>query len=185
MANPDVNKVYHRSLNQGWETPPALFNRLNEEFRFDIDAAANADNAKCRVWFDVAADGLKQLWSPFTVFCNPPYKDAALWVRKAALESRRGGATAVLLTGARTGTVYWAEWVWPEVHEIRFITRRVKFELNGVPCKDSASFDLAVLIYRPGLPPERPLVSAWDWRTDPIPGVPLDSQPALPLPEGE
>lgn len=34
-----------------WETPPDLFERLNAEFEFTLDAAANAENRKCvRYW---------------------------------------------------------------------------------------------------------------------------------------
>jgi len=43
-------------LNQGlftsktdlWETPQLLFDQLNEEFNFDIDVCALAENAKCK-----------------------------------------------------------------------------------------------------------------------------------------
>lgn len=30
-----------------WETPQALFDQLNEEFHFTLDAASNDQNAKC------------------------------------------------------------------------------------------------------------------------------------------
>lgn len=32
-----INKVLYSSENEVWETPQDLFNRLNDEFHFDID----------------------------------------------------------------------------------------------------------------------------------------------------
>ena len=32
-----------------WETPDWLFDQLNDEFRFNFDAAANHSNAKCGI----------------------------------------------------------------------------------------------------------------------------------------
>lgn len=34
-----------------WETPQALFDQLNEEFHFTLDAASNDQNAKCEHHF--------------------------------------------------------------------------------------------------------------------------------------
>lgn len=45
-----------------WETPQDLFDRLNEEFDFTLDACADESNAKCMLYFDKAQDGLKRDW---------------------------------------------------------------------------------------------------------------------------
>ena len=34
-----------------WETPQALFDALEEEFRFTLDACATPENAKCKLYF--------------------------------------------------------------------------------------------------------------------------------------
>lgn len=54
-------------------TPPALFSKLNQEFGFQLDAAANANNALCGKFYDANCDALKQPWTGI-VWCNPPYQ---------------------------------------------------------------------------------------------------------------
>lgn len=45
-----------------WETPPWLFDRLHREFRFDVDAAASAGNAKLPLFWTLLEDAaVKQL----------------------------------------------------------------------------------------------------------------------------
>ena len=45
-----------------WETPQQLFDDLNAEFRFTIDACATPENAKCPAYYTREQDGLKQKW---------------------------------------------------------------------------------------------------------------------------
>lgn len=45
-----------------WETPQDFFDKLNDEFHFDLDVCATPDNAKCSNFFTEEEDGLKQNW---------------------------------------------------------------------------------------------------------------------------
>lgn len=45
-----------------WETPQPLFDELDREFHFTLDACAVRENAKCRHYFTPEEDGLKQDW---------------------------------------------------------------------------------------------------------------------------
>ena len=45
-----------------WETPQHIFDTLDEEFYFDLDPCATAENHKTLVWFSKEEDGLKQTW---------------------------------------------------------------------------------------------------------------------------
>ena len=56
-----------------WETPQSLFDQLDEEFHFTLDAASNDQNAKCEHHYTVENSGLEHSWEGETVFCNPPY----------------------------------------------------------------------------------------------------------------
>lgn len=56
-----------------WETPQWLFDWLDSEFHFTLDAAANHENAKCKHYFTKEDDALSRSWYGYTVFCNPPY----------------------------------------------------------------------------------------------------------------
>ena len=67
-----INKVLYSSENEVWETPQDLFNRLNDEFHFDIDVCATSENAKCSKFFSPLDDGLSQDWQGTitTVSCH-------------------------------------------------------------------------------------------------------------------
>ena len=45
-----------------WETPQALFDQLNEEFHFTLDAASNDQNAKCEHHYTAEYSGLEHSW---------------------------------------------------------------------------------------------------------------------------
>ena len=59
MANIDV--MYSSKSNE-WATPQDFFNRLNEEFHFNLDPCATDENHKCPTYFTKETDGLKQNW---------------------------------------------------------------------------------------------------------------------------
>ena len=129
------------SLSDEWTTPRDLFDELNAEFHFDLDAASTDENALCERHYTKDDDGLSQPWEG-SVWCNPPYgRQVGEWVRKAA-ESNRGGVTVMLLP-ARTETRWWVDWVVGYATEIRFVKGRLKFGDSG----NSAPFPSAVVIY--------------------------------------
>lgn len=138
-----------------WETPPWLFDRLHEEFRFDVDAAAQDHNAKLPTYWTPETDGLRQSWAGRRVFCNPPYLGGRKvhWVAKAAEEARIAGGceVAVLVIPADTESFWWHDVVMAEAHEIRFVRRRIHFLLGGkrVP-HGRPVFNSAVVIFRAG-----------------------------------
>jgi len=109
-----------------WETPQDFFDRLNEEFHFDLDVCALPENAKCERFYTPEMDGLKQPWEG-TCWCNPPYGKYSIikWVQKADL-STTSGSTVVMLLPARTDTQWFHEFVLGKA-EIRFVKGRLKF----------------------------------------------------------
>lgn len=145
------------SVRQDWETPQDLFDKLNEVYRFDWDAAATASTLKvwakgagsagpyfgpdhrynwCRDalsikdWQDAA--GFQGRGGPARVFwLNPPYgRDIRKWMDKAYEQSRRPGVTVVALTFARTDTRWWHEVV-SKAAEVRLLKGRLKFLQDG------------------------------------------------------
>jgi phage N-6-adenine-methyltransferase len=124
-----------------WATPQPLFDRLNREFGFTLDACATVDNCKCYPFFSKHHDALAQKWTG-TVWMNPPYgKDLSRWVKKA-FESSLEGATVVCLVPARTCTQWWHEYA--SRGEVRFIKGRIRF----VGAKHNAPFPSAIVIFR-------------------------------------
>jgi site-specific DNA-methyltransferase (adenine-specific) len=150
-------KVLFSSKNMCWETPKALYEKLNKEFNFDLDPCASADNAKCSNFFTEEDDGLAQEWGPNrTVFVNPPYgREIKNWVKKAYEESRKEKTTVVMLIPSRTDTVYWHQYCM-KAAEIYFIKGRLKFSDSSM----SAPFPSAVVVFRNHWNRENPLMGA-------------------------
>jgi len=65
-------KVHFSSSNNNWGTPQDFFDKLNEEFHFELDVCATAENAKCKKYYSPEEDGLKQEWKG-VCWMNPPY----------------------------------------------------------------------------------------------------------------
>ncbi|TCJ98218.1 UNVERIFIED_ORG: phage N-6-adenine-methyltransferase [Anoxybacillus amylolyticus] len=136
-----MNAALFSSKTDMWETPQFLFDRLNQEFSFDVDVCAVPDNAKCERFFTPEENGLMQKWEG-TCWMNPPYgREIGKWVRKAYESSRQKGVTVVCLLPARTDTKWWHEYCMKG--EIRFIKGRLTFG-NG---KYPAPFPSAIVIF--------------------------------------
>ncbi len=137
--------VLYSSDEQKWATPRALFDALDLEFAFELDAAADASNAKCRRYLTEADDSLTVEWSTVTdgaVWLNPPYgRGIGAWIRKAAEESRKG-LVVVCLVFARTDTAWWHDYAM-RAAEIRLIPGRVTFG----DAKNSAPAPSCVLVF--------------------------------------
>jgi phage N-6-adenine-methyltransferase len=156
-----------------WRTPPALFAQLAAEYGpFDLDAAATADNALCRLWLgpgsplgtDALAPDLH--WQtafgvgglPLRVFCNPPYSRGMVgqFVAKAYDEVRRGFVrSATLLLPATTDVTWWHTCVWHGERqrfrrgvEVEFLRPRVRFlRPDGTPAGTPTFGSVAVTFY--------------------------------------
>ncbi|MGX4601692.1 DNA N-6-adenine-methyltransferase [Faecalimicrobium sp. JNUCC 81] len=138
--------VMFSSKDQTWETPIDFFNKVNLEFKFDIDVCATSKNTKCIKYFSPSDDGLNQDWKG-TCWMNPPYgRDIKLWIKKAYEESVKG-ATVVCLIPARTDTLYWHQYIFPHAKEVRFIKGRLKFKRRGTAGSGSAPFPSALVIF--------------------------------------
>ena len=131
-----------------WETPQALFDVLHEEFDFDFDCAATAQNAKCKLWLGpggMTEDALTFDWDDAYCWLNPPYSQCKEFVAKAALEASTG-ATVVLLLPARTDTKWFHEHIYKK-HEVRFLKGRLQFGDS----KNNAPFPSMIVVMRPCL----------------------------------
>ena len=108
-------------------TPQALFDQLDAEFHFTLDAASSDLNAKCARHYTELDNSLHQPWAPDVVWCNPPYgKVIRAWVEKGYREAGLG-ALVVMLVPAVTDLGWWHD-VAMHAHEIRFIRGRIPFE---------------------------------------------------------
>lgn len=135
-----INKGLFTSNTDLWATPQDFFDKLNEEFNFELDVCANDENAKCARYFTETEDGLKQNWNG-VCWMNPPYgRVIGDWVKKA-YEASLGGATVVCLLPSRTDTRWWHDYCMKG--EIRLIKGRLKFGDST----NSAPFPSAIVIF--------------------------------------
>lgn len=137
------NEVMFSSKTCEWETPQAFFDALNDEFHFDLDVCAIAENAKCPQYFTKEQDGLSQQWHG-RCWMNPPYgREIGKWVRKAYESVVTGECQLVCcLLPARTDTAWWHDYCIKG--KIRFVRGRLKFGGS----KNSAPFPSAVVIFK-------------------------------------
>ena len=139
-----MQNVHFMSKTDEWETPAWMFEQLNNEFLFNLDPCATAENHKCDKYYTKEDDGLLQDWGGYSVFCNPPYgRKIKDWVKKAYYESKKDNTTVVMLVPARTDTKWFHEYIYHR-SEVRFVRGRLKFG----SAKNSAPFPRMIFIFR-------------------------------------
>ena len=141
------------SQDETWRTPHTLFNSLNQEFSFTVDAAALQCSALTDVWYGpdhqdhARRDCLVQDWGTDSgggwIFMNPPYSRGIGKFMAKAVEQHLAGCRIVCLVPARTDTAWWHDYVMPYASDIRFIRGRLKF--NDGP--NAAPFPSAIVVY--------------------------------------
>ena len=153
-----------------WWTPRDLIAVLQEEFNFDLDAAASAENHICPCYITEEQDALVVPWVGKNVWCNPPYGKGYVstipaFAQRAYEQSVEQRNTVVLLLPAYTDPKYWREYCM-KAHEIRFLAGRLAF-MEGGQNRMSARFPSALVIFKhiPGVHHGKgPNQWLWDWR---------------------
>lgn len=144
-----------------WGTPQALFDALNREFRFELDAAADETNHKVEVWLGpggMREDALATDWvnhygdqKAAKVFLNLPFSKGPAFIAKAVEQAARGCLVVCLLPANKTEQPWWHELVLPFADEKREIRGRLTYEREGGSV--GATFPSCVVIFRPRLIP--------------------------------
>ena len=109
-----------------WQTPKPLFDKLNLEFDFDCDVAANESNKLCDSYLNEGINAITEWvrWGKVS-WCNPPYDNIKPWVEKA-IQQHREGKTIVMLVPADT-SVQWFKNAFNSCNDVRFISGRLSF----------------------------------------------------------
>ena len=163
--------------NDNFETPWAVFEALNAEFRFTLDPCASENNRKCERWLEGPCDGTENCgcglcadWLEHAVFVNPPYSQIRLWLEKG-IDAAERGATVVTLIGASTSPAWFREKVFRRAVDVFFVYPRIQF-IHPPACackacaegrKGSNGSDSLVVVYRPGRSEGGPRFSLWTW----------------------
>lgn len=128
---------YGRARYQGWQTPRDFYDRLNEEYHFDLDGASDGKNSLC----EEASTAENPIpWIGRRVFCNPPWSDIAPFVEYAVQAE-----LAVLLVPARTN----ARWFHRALElgaTVKFFKPKPRFVRDGVK-GDNSPVDCVLLVF--------------------------------------
>lgn len=76
-----------------------IFGELDKEFHFTLDAAADAVNHRCAIYFTKEQNALLQDWGQHTVWLNPPSADRnyPAWIFKCFAAASKGATVVALL----------------------------------------------------------------------------------------
>ncbi len=109
-----------RVITDDWLTPPWIIDELGP---FDTDPCCPPSMPwrTANTMLTVDDDGLTDEWHGI-VWLNPPYSDAAPWLKRLA-EHGHG----IALVFARTETEAWQRHVWPHTTGILFLPGRLTF----------------------------------------------------------
>lgn len=136
-----------------YPTPQDLWDTLNDEFDFCLDAAASAENTKCFDYFSMHDDALSKAWmceyggpGECAVWCNPPYGRGVMeaWVSYGLMMSDLYNVTVVMLVPVAIDTNWWLTYAM-KADEVRFIKGRPRFGNADA----NAMFPSAILVFRP------------------------------------
>jgi len=141
--------LFFSSVNQQYETPQWLFDKLNSVFFFKRDLAADSSNAKCKRYFSIheGTDSLITSWDFIGwQWLNPPYgRELYEWVEKCANEAKEGNNICLLIP-ARTDTKYQHELIFKHARLVCFVRGRLKFGNS----KNSAPFPSQIVLFTNG-----------------------------------
>jgi site-specific DNA-methyltransferase (adenine-specific) len=134
-------------VSDDWSTPPEIFDPLNAEFHFDLDAAASHENAKCLRFLSNAlamAD-----WPGSAIWCNPPYgRMLAPFITKCAAEADKGKIVVALIP-MRIRAAWWHEAIIGRAAEVRCVRKRIRFlRPDGTRPRYTGSCDSCIVVWR-------------------------------------
>jgi phage N-6-adenine-methyltransferase len=138
--------------NECWRTPPEVFEPLNAEFKFDLDAAADDSNFLADRYITEFQDALKVAdWAGKRIWLNPPYgRKLEPFVRRAADEADKG-KTIVALIPFRCRAAWWHESVLGRASEVRCVRKRIRFVRPDVTRgKSVGACDSCIVVWRGG-----------------------------------
>lgn len=142
-----------QSKSQEYGTPDWLFESLDDEFGFTLDAAASDANTLCDRYYTKEMDGLIYSWAGETVYINPPFEAKTLraFVEKAYRETVSSLlTTVVMLVPVKSDQKWWHCYALKS--EIRFIQGRIKFKGQ----RNAHTGACSVLVFDKDYPPRAP-----------------------------
>ena len=133
-------------MNDAWETPPDLFDKLNDEFLFEVDLCTNGINSRCDNYStDIVrffSEGKYKVFNSF--WMNPPYSRGNInKCMEHAYKISVDNKIVVCLVRFDPSAKWFQEWVDGKATEVRMLNKRVKFR----GAKDSYNFPCCIVMY--------------------------------------
>ena len=156
---------------QEWATPSDFWAAVNDEFQFELDACATAENAKCENFISPEQDGLVTAWANRT-WCNPGFGKPRPWMARAYYHAVPIESCQVVMGRIAPSTKWWKNWAL-RATEIRLLTPRpefveapeVKAEREAKGKKKTGNMqECALFVFRWNphrLPPQ---IWTWQWK---------------------
>jgi site-specific DNA-methyltransferase (adenine-specific) len=140
-----MTKLIHKTGGDcSWRTPEFIFNYYNEIYQFQLDAAADDENALCVRYYTEEQNALIQEWSNSN-FLNPPFSPNSLqkqFIHKAVTEACKD-RTTVCLIPSRTETKIWQDFVFPYASVIDFLDERLHYSY----CENPSGYPSAIVVF--------------------------------------
>ena len=140
-----------------WQTPQELFERLNKQYKFDLDLAASESNTKCKNFFSKDNSYLNSvLVGQPNAWMNPPFSLAYEFFKKVGIDftsQDNVDATAVCIYKASNmESSVWQEQILPKASWVLVLKRRTNYVDPEQSERDSAPFGSALIGYRAPYP---------------------------------
>lgn len=90
-------------------TPAEIWEKLDNEFHFTLDACASDQNHLTRKYYTAETNALDQDWTGEIVYCHPMFD---IYIPKFVEKCATENCTAVMLLPASTHTRYFHKWIW-------------------------------------------------------------------------
>uniref|UniRef100_UPI003FF11CD0 DNA N-6-adenine-methyltransferase n=1 Tax=Parabacteroides distasonis TaxID=823 RepID=UPI003FF11CD0 len=130
-----------RSMKTEWLTPPWLIDKIG---LLDLDPCAPVNRPwdTAKEHYTILDNGLMKEWHGL-VWCNPPYDEAGLWLKRLA---DHGNGIALIF--ARTETKMFFDYVWERATAVFFIKNRLFFHhVTGERAKSNGGAPSVLVAY--------------------------------------
>ena len=116
------------SIRDYWATDRSIIEAMEARYgKYDLDAAASAENAVCEKFYDEKTNCLKRWWGKGKhIWLNPPYSTPLPFIEKAVEQMEHENQIDVLLPG--DASTVWFAWAQKYAAEIIWIIADVDTE---------------------------------------------------------
>lgn len=140
-------------MSERWGTPPEIRQPLLARFKFDLDAAGDADLHIVPRYLTAEDDALSgKEWPGQVIFCNPPYgRKLEPFVRECYRQSAEYGKIVVMLIPFRCRAAWWHDCIIGKAVEVLCVRKRIKFmRPDGTRGKFTGSCDSCIVVWGGG-----------------------------------